>query len=77
MSSNKNTPPCSSSDFPPIPKEIWGLGSAVFFVNLASVMVRSFMTIYMKSLGYNGGWIATMNGITEMTSYLMKILLSS
>lgn len=74
MSSDNQDPNCSSEQPPSIPREIWGLGAAVFFVNLAAVMVRGFTAVYMKSLGVSGGWIATIDGFNEALSFIMKML---
>ena len=74
MSSDKQNLNDTNSSTPPIPKEIWGIGIAVFFVNLAAVMVRGFTAVYMKSLGYSGGWIATIDGVNEGLSFIMKML---
>lgn len=70
MDNNKN-----ESQLPSIPKAIWGIGLAVFFVNLSSVMVRSISAIYMKTiLGAGLGLIGTIEGIVEMLSFLMKMM---
>jgi MFS family permease len=74
MSSDEQNAHPISQDQPPIPKEIWALGIAVFFVNLAAVMVRGFTAIYMKTLGVSAGWIATIDGFNEAISFLMKML---
>lgn len=77
MSSDKSEL-CSSGEIcdlkPGIPGEIWGLGLAVFFVNLAALMVRGFMAVYMKSLGISTGWITTIDGVNEGLSFIMKML---
>ncbi|HXF90619.1 MAG TPA: MFS transporter, partial [Candidatus Nitrosotenuis sp.] len=58
-----------------IPKAIWGLGIAVFFVNLSSVMIRSLAAIYMKTiLGVGTGWIGIVEGVLEGLSFLMKMM---
>lgn len=58
-----------------IPKPIWGIGLAVFFVNLSSVMVRSISVVYMKNfLGAGSGLIGALEGIVEMLSYIMKMM---
>ncbi len=76
--SSKKLELCSADEIcdlkPGIPKEIWGLGIAVFFVNLAALMVRGFMAVYMKSLEISTGWILTIDGFNEALSFLMKML---
>ena len=58
-----------------IPGAIWGLGAAVFFVNLSSVMVRCLAAAYMRSiLGLGTGWIGLVEGVVEGVSFLMKML---
>lgn len=57
-----------------IPKAIWGIGIAVFFVNLSSVMIRSLVPVYMRSLGVNMALIGLIEGIVEALSYVMKML---
>lgn len=70
MQNNKN-----ELNLPPIPKPIWGIGLAVFFVNLSSVMVRSVSAVYMKTiLGAGSGMIGTIEGIVEMLSFIMKMM---
>ncbi|WP_051908772.1 MFS transporter [Candidatus Odyssella acanthamoebae] len=65
----------NNSHLPQIPRPIWGIGLAVFFVNLSSVMVRSISAVYMKTiLGAGSGLIGTIEGIVEMLSYLMKMM---
>lgn len=65
----------NDSQLPPIPKPIWGIGLAVFFVNLSSVMVRSLSAVYMKTiLGAGSGLIGTVEGVVEMLSFIMKML---
>ncbi|MBX3456781.1 MAG: MFS transporter [Candidatus Paracaedibacteraceae bacterium] len=65
----------NNNDTPPIPKDIWAIGLAVFFTNLSSVMVRSISAIYMKTiLGAGSGMIGTIEGIVEMLSFLMKMM---
>lgn len=58
-----------------VPKAIWALGCAVFFVNLSSVMVRCLAAVYMKStLGMGTVWIGLIEGIVEGMSFLMKMM---
>lgn len=58
-----------------IPNMIWGLGCAVFFVNLSSVMVRSLVAAYMRSiLGLGAGWIGLVEGLVEGLSFILKML---
>lgn len=58
-----------------IPKAIWAIGSAVFFINLSSVMIRSLATVYMKAvLGTATTWIGMIEGIVEGLSFLMKMI---
>jgi MFS family permease len=69
------TTPPNKPPVPPIPKQIWGIGIAVFFVNLSSVMVRSISAVYMKTiLGVGSGLIGAIEGGVEMLSFLMKMM---
>ncbi len=62
-----------SSSVPPIPKAIWGLGLAVFFVNASSVMVRCLSAVFLKSVvGASTGLIGFLEGVVEGTSFVMK-----
>lgn len=64
-----------NQELPTIPTAIWGLGIAVFFVNLSSVMIRSLVPVYMKSvLGVATSWIGILEGIVEGLSFLTKLL---
>lgn len=64
-----------NQELPSIPTAIWGLGIAVFFVNLSSVMIRSLVPVYMKSvLGVATSWIGILEGIVEGISFLTKLL---
>lgn len=68
---NDHRPVTSTS----IPKPIWLLGVAVFFVNLSSVMIRSLSAVYMKNiLGIGISWIGLLEGILEGLSFLMKMM---
>ncbi len=68
-------PENENQELPSIPPAIWGLGIAVFFVNLSSVMIRSLVPVYMKSvLGVATSWIGILEGIVEGLSFLTKLL---
>lgn len=56
-----------------IPKQIWGIGWAVFFINTSSVMVRGIAAIYLKAVvGVEIGWIGFLEGIIEGLSFAIK-----
>ncbi len=56
-----------------IPKQIWGIGWAVFFINTSSVMVRGIAAIYLKTVvGVEIGWIGFLEGIIEGLSFAIK-----
>jgi MFS family permease len=58
-----------------VPKAIWEIGCAVFFVNLSSVMIRSLSPVYMKTiLGVSIGWIGFVEGLMEGLSFLTKMM---
>lgn len=64
-----------NQDLPSIPSAIWGIGIAVFFINLSSVIIRSLLPVYMKSvLGVATSWIGILEGIVEGLSFLTKLL---
>lgn len=64
------------SDSKPIrvPTAIYALGSAVFFVNLSSVMVRCLTAAYMRTLGVGIFHIGLIEGIVEALSFVMKMM---
>lgn len=71
MSTSEN----ENQGLPSIPSAIWGIGIAVFFINLSSVIIRSLLPVYMKSvLGVATSWIGILEGIVEGLSFLTKLL---
>jgi len=65
--------PSHQSTFFSIPKQIWGIGWGVFFINTSSVMVRSIAAIYLKNvLGVGIGWIGLLEGFIEGLSFVIK-----
>jgi MFS family permease len=69
MSDSSSSPSILST----IPKQIWGIGWAVFFINASSVMVRCIAAIYLKTIvGVGTGWIGLLEGIVECMSFVIK-----
>lgn len=65
--------PSRQSIFSSIPKQIWGIGLGVFFINTSSVMVRCIAALYLKTIvGVGTGWIGLLEGIVECMSFAMK-----
>lgn len=65
--------PSRKSIFSSIPKQIWGIGLAVFFINTSSVMVRGIAAVYLKTIvGVEIGWIGLLEGIIEALSFAIK-----
>lgn len=65
--------PSHPSTFFSIPKQIWGIGWGVFFINTSSVMVRSIAAVYLKVVvGVDIGWIGFLEGIIEGLSFAIK-----
>jgi MFS family permease len=61
------------SIFSSIPKQIWGIGLAVFFINTSSVMVRGIAAVYLNTIvGVEIGWIGFLEGILECLSFAIK-----
>lgn len=57
----------------PIPNVIRGLGAAMLFVNISSVMVRCLSAVFLKSeIGISTGVIVFLEGLVEGISFLMK-----
>jgi MFS family permease len=58
-----------------IPKGIWVIGIASFFLNVSSVILFSLTSVYLNvSLGVGGAAIGFLEGIMEGVSYLVKLL---
>lgn len=58
-----------------IPKGIWVIGIASFFLNVSSVILFSLTSVYLNvSLGVGGAAIGFLEGIMESASYLVKLL---
>ncbi|MDF3033731.1 MAG: hypothetical protein K0R76_685 [Alphaproteobacteria bacterium] len=56
-----------------IPRQIWGIGWGVFFINTSSVMVRSIAAVYLKAVvGVDIGWIGFLEGFIEGLSFVIK-----
>jgi len=56
-----------------IPRQIWGIGWGVFFINTSSVMVRSIAAVYLKVVvGVDIGWIGFLEGFIEGLSFAIK-----
>lgn len=67
-----NTPSHQSTYFS-IPRQIWGIGWGVFFINTSSVMVRGIAAMYLKVVvGVDIGWIGFLEGIIEGLSFVIK-----
>ena len=65
--------PSRQSILSSIPKQIWGISWAVFFINTSSVMVRCIAAIYLKTIvGVATGWIGLLEGIVECMSFVIK-----
>ncbi len=65
--------PSHQSTFFSIPKQIWGIGWGVFFINTSSVMVRSIAAVYLKVVvGVDIGWIGFLEGLIEGLSFAIK-----
>ena len=61
------------SIFSSIPRQIWGIGWCVFFINTSSVMVRAIAAIYLTNvLGVGIGWIGLLEGFIEGLSFVIK-----
>ena len=61
------------STFFSIPKQIWGIGWGVFFINTSSVMVRAIAAVYLKTVvGVEIGWIGLLEGAIEGLSFVIK-----
>jgi MFS family permease len=56
-----------------VPKQIWGVGWGVFFINTSSVMVRAIAAVYLKTVvGVDIGWIGFLEGFIEGLSFAIK-----
>lgn len=56
-----------------IPRQIWGIGWGVFFINTSSVMVRAIAAMYLRNvLGVGIGWIGLLEGFIEGLSFVIK-----
>ena len=65
--------PSHQSTFFSIPKQIWGIGWGVFFINTSSVMVRAIAAMYLNNvLGVGIGWIGLLEGFIEGLSFVIK-----
>lgn len=63
----------SPASVAPIPKSVWGLGIAMLFVNISSIMVRCLSAVFLKSeIGISTGLIVFLEGVVEAISFLMK-----
>jgi MFS family permease len=68
----QNSPPHTSTFFS-IPRQIWGIGWGVYFINVSSVMVRGIAAMYLKNvIGVEIGWIGFLEGIIEGLSFVIK-----
>ncbi|MBM3633075.1 MAG: MFS transporter [Alphaproteobacteria bacterium] len=66
------TLPSPQSTYFSIPRQIWGIGWGVFFINTSSVMVRAIAAVYLKALGVEIGWIGLLEGFIEGLSFVIK-----
>jgi MFS family permease len=65
--------PSHQSTFFSIPKQIWGIGWGVFFINTSSVMVRAIAAIYLNNvLDVGIGLIGLLEGFIEGLSFVIK-----